>query len=272
MDKIMEYSEMLLDAVVMYTPKVLMAIAILVIGFWIVKRVSQVFEMTLGRANFAPEITSFLGSIFDVALKTMVVLMVAGTLGFELTALVGILAAAGFAVGMALQGSLGNFAAGITIMVFKPYRLGDWVEIQDKFGKVESIQIFNTNIVTPGNKVLIIPNGQVVDGVITNFSTKDYIRLELNVTMPYEESFPKVKKIILDALRPMEQILDNPDIEVGIESYDSHNIVLAIRPYIQAENYWDVTFAALERVKEAFHKNNIKVAYSEGVELGPIGE
>ncbi|MEM8908894.1 MAG: mechanosensitive ion channel domain-containing protein [Bacteroidota bacterium] len=271
MEILLEHARSFLDAAIQYTPTILLALAILVVGFWLVKRVSKIFELTLNRANFAPEITSFLSSIFDVALKVFILLIVAGVLGFELTALVGILAAAGFAVGMALQGSLGNFAAGITIMVFKPYRVGDWVEIQDKFGKVESIQIFNTNIVTPGRKVLIIPNGQVVDGVITNFSTKDYIRLELNVTMPYEESYPKVKSIILSALAPMDKILTDPEIEIGIESYDSHNIILAVRPFIQPENYWDVTFEAHQRIKEAFNQNNIKVAYSEGVELGPIG-
>lgn len=271
MENLDKYIEDFTDGLIAFLPKLALAVAVLVIGFWLAKRVSKLFQMTMGRANFAPEVTSFLSSIFDVALKILILLIVAGILGFELTALVGILAAAGFAVGMALQGSLGNFAAGITIMVFKPYRVGDWIEVQDKFGQVESVQIFNTNIVTPGRKMLIIPNGQVVDGVITNFSTKDFIRLELNVTMPYEESFPKVKDIIIAALAPMGKILKDPGVEIGIESYDSHNIILAIRPFIKPEDYWDVTFEAYQRIKEAFNQNNIKVAYSEGVELGPIG-
>ena len=188
-----------------------------------------------------------------------------------MTSLVALIAAAGFAVGLALQGNLGNFAAGITIMVFKPYKVGDWIEVQDKFGKVESIQIFNTILVTPGQKTLIIPNGQVVEGVITNFSTKGNIRLELSVTMPYQESFPRVRSIIEEALKEVRYILKTPKPEIGIESYDSHNIILSIRPFIDPENYWEATFEVNEAIKKAFNENAVKVAYSEGVELGPIG-
>ena len=182
------------------------------------------------------------------------------------------MAAAGFAVGLALQGFLGNFASGITIVFFKPYKVDDWVEISDKFGKVKSIQIFNTIIVTPGNKTLIIPNGQVTDNIITNFSELGYIKLELEVVMPYEESFPKVKKIIREVLDTTPKILKEPEPEIGIVTYDSHSIVLGVRPYIVADDYWDVTYAVYERIKNAFSKNNIQVAYSEGVELGNIGD
>jgi len=188
-----------------------------------------------------------------------------------MTSLVGIIAAVGFAVGMALQGSLSNFAAGIMVMVFKPYKVGDYVEVSDKFGKVESIQIFNTSVVTPGQKTHIIPNGQVVEGVITNFSAKGHIHLELNISMPYEESFPKVKQVILAALDEMPNVLKEPAPTVGIETYDSHNIILSVRPFIEPEDYWTVTFDANSRIKEAFSKAGIRMAYSEGVELGPIG-
>jgi small conductance mechanosensitive channel len=205
-------------------------------------------------------------------MKFVVILFAAGFIGFEVSSLLGVLAAAGFAIGLALQGFLGNFASGITIVFFKPYGVGDWVEVADKFGKVDSIQIFNTTITTPGGKTLIIPNGQVTDGVITNFSTKGQIKLELNVTIPYEESFPKVKPIILDALSTVSEVLSDPAPDVGIESYDSHNVVLAVRPSIHPDDFWQGTFACYEAIKKAFNANGIKVAYSEGVELGPIGE
>ncbi len=271
MDQLLTYVYKFVDAAITFAPKLVLAITMLIIGFWLIKKIGKIFQLSLTKANFAQEITSFLGSLVDMALKVMLLLMVAGVLGFELTSLVAILAAAGFAVGMALQGSLGNFAAGITIMVFKPYRVGDWVEIQDKFGQVEGIQIFNTILATPGRKTLIIPNGQVLDGIVTNFSEKEFIRLELSVTMPYAESFPKVKKIIMEALKPIDKILQNPEPEIGIENYDSHNITIAVRPFIEPKDYWEVTFEAYSAIKEAFNKNDIKVAYSEGVELGPIG-
>ena len=134
-----------------------------------------------------------------------------------------------------------------------------------------NLQIFNTTLTTPNDKTLVIPNGQVTDNIITNFSTKGQIRLELNVTMGYAESFPKVKKVIEDALVDCEYILKDPAPLIGIESYDSHNIVIAIRPYILPDNYWDATFEVYRLVKDGFSANGIMAAYSEGVELGPIG-
>lgn len=249
-----------------------MAIAILVIGFWVIKKLMKVVTLSLNKANLSPEITAFLSSFLGGLLKIFVVLAAVGKVGVETTSLVGILAAAGFAVGMALQGSLSNFAAGIMILMFKPYKLGDWVEACDKFGKVESIQIFNTTIVTPGQKTHIIPNGQVMDGVITNFSEKGNIRLELNISMPYEASFPKVKEVIKTALLSVPNILHNPEPEIGIESYDSHNIILAVRPFINPDNYWDATYDCYAAIKKGFSENNIKMAYSEGIELGTIGD
>jgi len=171
-----------------------------------------------------------------------------------------------------LQGSLSNFAAGIIILIFRPYKVGDWIEVSDKFGKVEEIQIFNTLIVTPGRKTLIIPNGQVVESIVTNFSEKGFIRVELNVTMPYAESFPKIKEIIMEAIKDLPHVLQDPVPEVGIETFDSHSIVLAVRPYTHPDHYWDVTFSAHESIKAAFNEHGIQVAYSEGVEMGTIGD
>ncbi|MEL6926845.1 MAG: mechanosensitive ion channel family protein, partial [Bacteroidota bacterium] len=244
---------------------------VFIIGMWVVKRLMKLFDMGLKKASLAVEVQGFLSSIIDVILKFVVILAAAAMLGFNISALLGVFAAAAFAIGLALQGFLGNFASGITIMVFRPYSIGDWVEIADKFGRVESIQIFNTLLVTPGQKVLIIPNGQVTDGIITNFSTKEHIRLELQVTMPYEESWPKVRATIAEALKSVPQILNDPEPEIGIESYDSHNIIIAVRPFIKADDYWNATFEVNRIIKDAFSAANIKVAYSEGVELGPIG-
>ena len=171
-----------------------------------------------------------------------------------------------------IQGFMGNFASGLTIIFFKPYKVGDWVQISGTFGRVKSIEIFSTNLVTPGDKTLIIPNGKVTDDTIINYSKRGKIRIELQVTMPYEESFPRVKSLILEALKESNLILQEPEPLVGIESFDSHNIVVGIRPYILPDNFWESTFEVYALVKRAFMKNDIKVAYSEGVELGPIGD
>jgi len=267
-----KYIEMLTDWAVVFVPKLMIAALIWVVGFWVVKKISRLISSSMEKSGIEKEIGGFLSSIIDIVLKFVVVLAAAGTLGFAVSSLLGILAAAGFAIGMALQGFLGNFASGITIVFFKPYRVGDWVEISEKFGKVESIQIFNTSIITPGKKTLIIPNGMVTDSIITNFSTTGKIKLKLYTHMPYEESFPKVKQVILDALKGAPHIMHEKGIEVGISEYDSHYINLVVRPYIHPDNFWDVTFDCNARIKAAFSKAGIKAAYSEGVELGNIGE
>ena len=261
----------ILDLIISISTNLAMALAILVIGFWVVKKAMKVLKLSLEKSSLSPEITIFLSSLLSIVMKVFILLAAIGQVGVDTASLVGLIAAAGFAVGMALQGSLANFAAGIMIMVFKPYKLGDWIETCEKFGKVESIQIFNTTIVTPGQKVHIIPNGQVMDGVITNFSQKGTIRLELNVTMPYAENFPRVQGIIKDALLTVPSILNDPEPEIGIETYDSHNVVLTIRPFIDPNNYWGATYQCHAAIKKAFHENGVQVAYSEGVELGEIG-
>lgn len=272
MEDINVYLSQFTDAVISYVPVLIKAILVLVIGFWVVKKLINILRKAIAKTGLSDDLVPFISSIADILLKILVLMSVAGIVGIETASIVAVLAAAGFAIGLALQGSLGNFAAGIIVLIFKPYRVGDWIEVQDKFGKVSEIQIFSTIMVTPGNKTLIIPNGQVIDDVVTNFSKEGKIRLELNVTMPYSESYPKVKEIILDALKTVPNIIQDPEPEIGIENYDSHNLTLAVRPYAVPDDYWQVTFDSYQAIKAAFYKNNIAVAYSEGVEMGKIGE
>lgn len=271
MEEAQTYFEKGVGMAMEFAPKIAGAIIILFIGFWVISRVGVLISKALERSSFSLEISSFIVSLANVGLKLLVILSAAGIIGFDTSSLVAVIAAASFAVGMALQGGLANFASGILILVFKPYLVNDWIEIDGKFGKVEEIQIFNTLMVTPGLKTLIIPNGQITDNIVTNYSRKEFIRMELNVTMPYAESYPKVEKIIMDVLLNTPGVLETPAPEVGIETYDSHNMVIAVRPYVIPDNFWDVTFETHRRIKAAFSENNIKVAYSEGVELGPIG-
>ncbi len=271
-EDITNYWDTVIQLIIEYAPNFIKAIAVLVVGFWIIKRIGMVARRSLEAAKFSADLRPFLLSILDIGLKVLLIFSVAGIVGIETASFVAVLAAAGFAIGLALQGSLGNFAAGVVILVFRPYKVGDWVEVHEKFGKVQEIQIFNTIIATPGSKTLIIPNGQIIDNIVTNFSAKGFIRMELEVTMPYAESFPKVKQIIETELVSIEKVLRDPAPEVGILSYDSHNIILAVRPYVYPDHYWEVSFEAYEKIKAAFHRHDVQVAYSEGVELGKIGD
>ncbi|TXF89372.1 mechanosensitive ion channel family protein [Neolewinella aurantiaca] len=271
--KIEEYLEMASDAVIAYAPKVIVALLILLIGIRVINKVVSVSVRSMTERGIGADLTPFLGSIVGIGLKLMLVFAVVTILGFDVAAFVGILAAAGFAVGLALQGSLSNFAAGIIIVLFRPYKIGDWVQVPDEFfGQVEEIQIFNTILITPGKKTLIVPNSEVISGVVTNYSEKGHIRLELTLLLGYEESFPKIKSVIEEALRGVEGILQDPAPEVGIESFDTHNVVVAVRPFVTPDDYWEGTFAVHAAIKSALSAAGIKMAYSEGVDLGPIGE
>lgn len=272
MDKINEYLQIAIDKVVFFLPKIILAGVILWLGFKIVKKLVQLLGKVLEKSGFSQTLRPFISSTAGIILKGAVLFVIASIIGADLTGLFAILAAAGFAIGMALQGSLGNFASGILILTLKPYKIGDWIQLDDKFGKVEEIGIFSTDVLTPGNKILIIPNSLITESVVTNFSEKGMIRLELKVTMPYNESFPKVKKVITAALLELPRVLKDPLPDVGIETFDSHNIQLLVRPYVIPDDYWSVIFEANEAVKSAFNSNDIKVAYSEGVEMGAIGE
>ncbi len=235
MDKITEYLEIAQEKIIFFAPKVLLAIAILWIGFKIIKKLVKLFEIALEKGGMSANIRPFLMSIVSVSLKVLLLITVAGIVGIELTIFATIIAASVFAIGMSLQGSLGNFASGLIVLSLKPYNVDDWIQIEDKFGKVEEIGVFNTVVVTPGRKTLIIPNSKITSDVVTNYSKKQMVRLEIDVTMPYEESFPKVKKIITEALSTIPQILSEP--EIGIENFDSHNVQIAVRPYVKPNDY-----------------------------------
>lgn len=272
MDQMNSYVERGIEMVMEYAPKVALAILMLIIGVKIINRIAKLAVKAMAKAGLNENILPFINSLVGISLKLLLIFSVAGVVGIDTASFVAVLAAAGFAVGLALQGSLSNFAAGILILIFKPYKVGDWIDVQDKFGKVEEIQIFSTLIVTPGQKTLIIPNGQVVESIVTNFSKKGYVRLELNVTMPYAESFPKIKEIIREELKKAPLVLQDREPEIGIESYDSHSIIVAVRPFAKPDDFWEVTFDVHERIKAAFNRHGIQVAYSEGVEMGKIGE
>ena len=261
----------LMEMVLKHGPPLLIGILVLVIGLKVIARLRRLVTRSMELAGISANLLPFLSSVVAVGMKIVLFLAVAGIVGIDVAAFVAVLAAAGFAVGLALQGSLGNFAAGIIILIFRPYKVDQWIEVADKFGRVAEIQIFNTIMITPGNKTLIIPNGQIIDNIVTNYSEKGYVRLELAVTMPYGEDFPRVERIILDVLRATPGVLAEPAPNVGIETFDSHGIVLTVRPYVEPDSYWPVTFAVNRGIKAAFHRHDVRVAYSEGIELGEIG-
>ena len=254
-----------------FLPKVLLAVIGLIIGLKVITRLVRLIEKAFARSGMGDDIRPFLISLINIALKILLIFVIAGTVGIETTSIVALLGAAAFAVGIALQGSLENFAAGILVLLYKPYRVGDLIEVQDQMGYVHQIQIFNTIITTLDNKTVIIPNSMANSDIITNYSEKGFLRVDLSVSMPYEEDFERVQEILMAALHELPNVLEEPAPQVGIKEFDSHSITLAVWPYAKTEDYWDVYFAANKAIKKALSKAGVKVAYSEGIELGKIG-
>lgn len=271
MDQISTYADKIAEMVINYAPKIGLAVIVLLIGLRFINKIVDWLIKAMSKSGISQDIQPFLGSMLGISLKVLLLFSVAGIIGIETTSFVAVLAAAGFAVGMALQGSLSNFASGVMILIFRPYKVGDLIEVEDQTGNVDEIQIFNTIVTTLDNRTIIIPNSLAISGIITNLSTNKHLRVDLNVTMPYSEDFEKVEDIILSTLKETPKVLESPAPFVGIETFDSHNIVLAVRPYANTDDYWDVYFEANRRVKKALSQNGVKVAYSEGVEMGEIG-
>lgn len=259
------------DMALQYAPKLVLAIVVLIVGLWIIKRLVNMLGKAMNNAKLDKDIQPFLQSLLSVILKVMLVFSVAGIVGIETTSFVAVLAAAGFAVGMALQGSLSNFASGVMILIFKPYKVGDLITVQGVTGVVEEIQIFNTMLLTGDHKKVIMPNSQSISGAITNLSEKKFLRVDLKVPVSYEIPFEKVEKVALQVLHNHPKVLKDPAPFVGIESYDSHNVMIAIRPHANTDDYWTVYFDCYRDIKKTFAENNITLNYTEGTTTGKIG-
>jgi small conductance mechanosensitive channel len=266
------YATQFMAMVVEYTPKLLLAILLLLIGLSVSNRLSDWASRVMARRGVGDDIRPFLASMLNVLLKVLLIFSVAEIVGIKTTSFVAMLAAVGFAVGLALQGSLSNFAAGVLILIFRPYRTGDLIQVNDFIGNVMEIQILNTIIATPDNKTVIIPNAVPISGIITNLSARKYLRIDLQIAVAYTENFEKVQAILLDTLRTTPKVLETPAPFVGIEKFDTHNMIVAVRPYATVEDYWDVYFETHRRVKKALGENGIQMMYSQGGDLAAFAE
>lgn len=248
------------NTVLAWSPKIVGGILVLMIGFWIVSMISRAISKSMKKSGMDADLVPFLTSLVSVLLKIMVVITAAGVVGIEITAFAALIAGAGLAIGAAMSGTLSHFAAGVMILIFKPYRVGDLVDIQGTVGHVTEIQVFNTVINTLDNKKVIMPNGIATSGIMTNLTANGKLRVDLNVAMPYEEDFDKVQRIIRGALdKVTEKLPDTPTIE--IEKFAENNILLAVRPYATDATYWDVYFNSYREIKKAFGEAGIEVAY-----------
>lgn len=256
--------EKLSELVTAYAPKVVGALLTLIIGFWIIGRVIRAVERSMENRKMDKTIRPFLTSLISVGLKVMILLAAASMFGIEITSFVAIFGAMAFAVGLALQGSLGHFASGVLLLTFRPYKVGDLITIGGgQTGTVVGIQIFNTILATLDNKRIIVPNGVVTSNVITNISGQGTIGVELTFGIGYGDSIDKAREIILRVGKECPWIIDEPQQGVVVGELGDSSVNLNTRPFCNSEHYWNTFFYMQENVKKAFDKEGVSIPFPQ---------
>ena len=246
-----------------YAPKVAGALLTLIIGFWIVGRIISWLSNTMAKNNVDQTIRPFLASLVSVGLKIMLLLSVAGMFGVETTSFVAIFGAMAFAIGMALQGSLGHFSSGIMLLVFKPYKVGDLVELSGNVGVVEGIHVFNTILRTPDNKRIIIPNGVVTGNVIKNISGQGEIRVDMTFGIGYDDDIDEARKVIQAVSDSCPQLLKDKTTDIFVSELADSSVNFVVRPWCKSEHYWNVYFYMHENIKKELDKAGIGIPYPQ---------
>jgi len=258
------YIDQLKEMAINYGPKVIGAILVLFIGFRIARGIAKQVRKMLTKGKFDDSLVPFLSSLTSTLLKILVIISAMGMLGIEMTSFIAILGAAGLAVGMALSGTLQNFAGGVMILIFKPFKVDDFVEAGGNMGVIKEIQIFNTIMTTVDNKRIIIPNGGLSNSTMTNFSSEPFRRVDFTFGIGYSDDIDKAKKVLFDEIAKFPQVLNEPaEPFVGVSELADSSVNFAVRVWVKGADYWDVFFGLNESVKKAFDANNISIPFPQ---------
>ncbi len=255
--------DMLIELGTTYGLRLLGAIAILVVGSMAVRVLVKMVDAALTRSSVDDTLANFLESITRVGLRIFVYLAALGALGIQTASLIAILGAAGLAVGMALQGTLSNFAAGVMLILFRPFQAGDTIEAAGVLGKVERISIFNTIILTGDNKKIIVPNSKVGGDNITNYTAQERRRVDMVFGIGYDSDLKQAKEMLNDLLRQDDRILADPEPLVAVNALADSSVNFVVRPWVDSDNYWPVFYDFHERVKLAFDEAGIDIPYPQ---------
>ncbi len=266
-----EYLQKIKTVVIDFSPKVIAALAILIIGLLAIRFVTGLTKKLMGKRGIDESLLKFLASLISWTLKILLFVTVAGKLGIETTSFAAIIGAAGLAIGLALQGSLSNFAGGALIIFFKPFKVGDIINAQGELGTVQEIQIFTTVLTTPENRRVIIPNGALSNGNIMNISAEGKLRIDLTIGVGYDEDIKQAKKVLLDTMLADPKVLKDPAPTVNVKELADSSVNFAVRPWATVEDYWDVYFGTLENCKEALDAAGIEIPYPHQVEIHKEG-
>ncbi len=258
-----KYLDKGIEMVMEYGPKVLLAILVLIIGLRIIKMIQKAIRKACEKSKMEVALQTFLSSLGGWILKVLLFISVLAMFGVETTSFVAIVGAAGLAVGLALQGTLANFAGGVLIMIFKPFKIGDLIDSQGVVGVVHKIQIFNSILLTPENKTVIMPNGAIMNNHITNYTEQGKIRVDLAVGISYGADIKKAKDVLEAALRADSRVLKDPAPTVAVSELGDSSVNLAVRPWCDPAVYWDVYFDTLENCKIALDNAEIEIPFPQ---------
>ncbi|MEZ4806297.1 MAG: mechanosensitive ion channel [Flavobacteriales bacterium] len=246
-----------------YGPHVLMALAVLIIGLWIIGMFGRALVRLLKKREVDPSLIPFLRGMVTTLLKVMLVLSVVRMVGVETTSFIAVLGAAGLAVGLALSGTLQNFAGGVMILLFKPYRVGDFIETQGHSGTVNSIQIFNTILKTPDNKTVVLPNAPISSGALVNYSTEEQRRVDLTVGIGYGDDIDKARSVLQGIIAADERILKDPEPLIVVGELADSSVNFVVRLWVKSSDYWGVHFHTTEQVKKRFDAEGISIPFPQ---------
>ncbi|MDA3917355.1 MAG: mechanosensitive ion channel [Deltaproteobacteria bacterium] len=246
-----------------YSIKIVAAILIFLIGKWLCRRITNLLTKIMEKNNIDVTLVKFLGSIVYYTLFIVVMIAVAGQLGINTTSFLTIIGAAGLAIGLALKDSLSNFASGVMLIMFRPIKIGDFVDAGGVTGTVKSIDIFNTTINSPDNQKHIVPNASITSGVITNVTANDNRRVDLVIGIGYDDDIVKAKGILEAIIKKEERVLENPATNIAVSELGDSSVNFVVRPWVKTSDCWDVYFDLTEEIKITFDKEGISIPYPQ---------
>lgn len=258
-----DFKDWLIAALVEYTPPFLLAILTLIVGLWVIRFLVKSIDKIMHARDVDASLRPFLRTLISALLKVMLVISVISMIGVETTSFIAIIGAAGLAIGLALQGSLANFAGGVLILLLKPFKVGDFIEVNNYSGTVKEIRIFYTTISTPQNQVVVIPNAQVSNNAIKNYSVETTRRLDLVFGIGYNDDIDHAKNVLQRVVHADERILKDPAPSIDLEELADNSVNFKLKLWTENGNYWALNYALIEQVKKEFDKENISIPFPQ---------
>lgn len=263
LDKLTLITQQLIDFGIRAGERILIAVLVFIVGRFLISMLNKFIRRLMDKRKVDISIKTFVKSLVNILLTILLIISVVGALGVETTSFAALLASAGVAVGMALSGNLQNFAGGLIVLLFKPYKVGDWIESQGVSGTVKEIQIFHTILTTGDNKTIYVPNGAMSSGVVTNYNTQTTRRVEWIIGIDYGEDYEKVRQIVSDILAADKRILNDPAPFVALHALDASSVNVIARVWVNSSDYWGVYFDVNKTVYETFNKKGINFPFPQ---------